>query len=60
MNYILPTEDIEDFNLIKLNSNNLENYDFKKIIQKYNLGNYIILIIFKNNNKIKNFKQNKL
>jgi hypothetical protein len=53
LNYILPTEDIEDFNLIKLNSNNLENYDFKKIIQKYNLGNYIISIIFKNNNEIK-------
>ena len=53
LNYILPTEDIEDFNLIKQNSNNLENYDFKKIIQKYNLSNYIISIIFKNNNEIK-------
>ena len=53
LNYILPTEDIEDFNLIKLNSNNLENYDFKKIIQKYNLDNYIISIIFKNNDEIK-------
>jgi hypothetical protein len=53
LNYILPTDDIEDFNLIKLNSNNLEKYDFKKIIQKYNLENYIISIIFKNNNKIK-------
>ena len=53
LKYILPTEDIEDFNLIKLNSNNLENYDFKQIIQKYNLDNYIVSIIFKNNNKIK-------
>ena len=53
LRYILPTEDIEDFNLIKLNSNNLENYDFKKIIQKYNLDNYIISIIFKNNDEIK-------
>ena len=53
LKYILPTEDIEDFNLIKLNSNNLENYDFKKIIQKYNLDNFIVSIIFKNNNKIK-------
>ena len=53
LNYILPTEDIEDFNLIKLNSNNLENYDFKKIIQKYNLDNYIISIVFKNNEEIK-------
>ena len=53
LNYILPTEDIEDFNLIKLNSKNLENYDFKKIIQKYDLDNYIISIIFKNNDEIK-------
>jgi len=53
LNYILPAEDIEDFNLIKLYSNNLENYDFKKIIQKYELDNYIISIIFKNNDEIK-------
>lgn len=53
LNYILPTEDIEDFNLIKLNSKNLENYDFKKIIQKYDLDDYIISIIFKNNDQIK-------
>ena len=53
LNYVLPSDDIEDFNLIKINSNNLENYDFKKIIQKYNLDNYIITIIFKNNDEIK-------
>ena len=53
LSYVMPTEDIEDFNLIKLNSNNLENYDFKNIIQKYNLDNYIISIIFKKNNEIK-------
>jgi hypothetical protein len=63
LNYILPTEDIEDFSLIKLNSKNLEKYNFKKIIQKYDLENYIISIIFKNNNEIKvlnkiNFNEN--
>ncbi len=49
LKYVLPTEDLEDFNLIKLNSKNLENYDFKKIIKKYNLDDYIIMIVFKNN-----------
>ena len=49
LKYILPTEDLEDFNLIKRNSQNLENYDFEEIIQKYNLNDYIITIIFKNN-----------
>ena len=53
LKYILPTEDIEDFNFIKLNSKNLENYDFKEIIQKYNLEDYIITIIFKNNEEIR-------
>jgi len=53
LKYILPTEDLEDFNLIKNNSKNLENYDFKEIIQKYNLEDYIITIIFKNNEEIR-------
>ncbi len=53
LNYILPTEDLEDFNLIKTNSKNLESYNFKEIIQKYNLEEYIISLIFKGNNEIK-------
>ena len=53
LKYILPKEDLEDFNLIKRNSKNLENYDFKEIIQKYNLEDYIITIIFKNNEQIR-------
>ena len=52
LEYVLPTEDLEDFNLIKYNSKNLENYDFDEIIKKYNLENYIIMIIFKNNEEI--------
>ena len=53
LNYVLPTEDIEDFNIIKKNLQNLENYDFKEIIQKYNLSDYIITIIFKNEKEIR-------
>ena len=53
LNFILPTEDLEDFNLIKKNSKNLENYDFEKIIQKYNLEDHIIMIVFKNDNEIR-------
>jgi hypothetical protein len=53
LEYILPSEDLEDFNIIKRNSKNLENYDFREIIQKYNLENYIITIVFKNNNQIR-------
>ena len=53
LDYVLPTEDLEDFNLIKRNSKNLENYNFKEIIQKYNLEDYIITIIFKNDETIR-------
>ena len=53
LEYVLPAEDLEDFNLIKRNSKNLENYNFKEIIQKYNLEDYIITIIFKNDETIR-------
>ncbi len=57
LNYILPTEDLEDFNLIKNNIKNLEKYDFKEIIDKYNIKDYIIIIVFKNNQKIRVFNK---
>ena len=57
LNYILPTQDLEDFSLIKKNINNLETYDFKEIINKYNMNDHIIMIVFKNNNKIRVFNK---
>ena len=51
--YILPTEDLEDFNLIKDNYLELENYNFDEIISKYFLDYSIIALIFKDNTKIK-------
>ena len=53
LRYILPTEDLDDFNLIKRYSKILESYNFSEIIKKYNLDEYIISIIFKENNNIK-------
>ncbi len=51
--YILPTEDIEDLNLIRKNYLDIENYDFKKITEKYSLENSIIAIFFKDEKEIK-------
>ena len=51
--YLLATEDLEDFNLIKKNYSNLENFDFKKIIKKYSLDYSIVALIFKDNKEIK-------
>ena len=51
--YILPTEDLEDLNLIKKNYLELENYSFEEIIKKYILDNYIIALFFKDDDQIK-------
>ena len=46
LNYILPTEDLEDLKLLEKNINNLENFEFSEIVKKYNLENYIVSIFF--------------
>jgi hypothetical protein len=53
LEYVLPTEDLEDLNFIKKNSRNLEEFDFGEVIAKYNLKDYIIAIFFKDNEKIR-------
>ncbi len=51
--YILPTEDLEDLNLIRKNYLEIENYSFKQIIEKYSLDNSIVAVFFKNENEIR-------
>ncbi len=51
LNYILPTEDLEDLNIVKRNINNLEEFRFSEIVKKYNLENYIISIFFVSSNQ---------
>ncbi len=45
--YLLPTEDLEDLNQIKKNYEIIEQYDFKEVISKYDLNDSIISLIFK-------------
>ena len=52
LNYILPSEDLEDVDLLSQNSQSIEDYDFKKVIRKYDLNDFIITIIYKNNDKL--------
>ena len=52
INYILPTDEIEDREIIIKNFSNIESFDFKEIINKYNINNNIILIINESNQKI--------
>ncbi len=52
LNYILPTEEIENTQIFNDNIELIEEYNFEKMVKKYDLKNYIILIIYENKNKI--------
>ena len=53
LNYLLPSEDLEDLNNIQEMSNAIEKYDFINLIKKYDLSDYIISIIYKNKKEVK-------
>ena len=53
LNYLLPSEDLEDLNKIQEMSSSIETYDFVNLIKKYDLKDYIILIIYKNREEVK-------
>ena len=53
LNYILPSEDLEDVGLLSQNSQSIEDYDFKKVIKKYDLNDFIITIIYKDNDSLR-------
>ena len=57
LNYILPTEDLEDLNTVKKNIKNLEEFEFSEIVKKYNLENYIISIFFVHSNQTRLFSK---
>ncbi len=51
--YILPTEDLEDLNMIKEKYDQIEEYDFKEITNKYSLEHSIVSILFKKENDVR-------
>ncbi len=53
LKYLLPSEDIDDLKFIQKNFNNIEKYDFKELIEKYDLEDYIVTIIFKKKNELR-------
>ena len=53
LEYLLPTEDLDDLNLIKKNYEIIEKYNFKDITKKYNLDDSIVILVFKNNNNVR-------
>ena len=52
LNYLIPEEDLEDFNIIKKNLENIEDYNFEEISLKYLNQNSIYSIFFVDNNNL--------
>ena len=52
LNYILPNEDIEDTQIFNNNVELIEEYNFVNIVKKYDLEDYIISIIYQDQNQI--------
>ena len=57
INYSLPNQDIEDFQIIKKNVKNLERNNLKEIIEKYNFDNFALLIIYKTEKNLRIFSR---
>ena len=52
LEYLLPSEDLEDLNKIQEMSSSIETYDFISLVKKYDIKDYIISIIYKNKNNL--------
>ena len=53
LDYLLPSEDLEDLNKLQEMSNSIETYNFENLVKKYDLKDYIISIIYKNKDEVK-------
>ncbi|MDC1050003.1 hypothetical protein OAQ73_04320 [Candidatus Pelagibacter sp.] len=53
LDYLLPSEDIEDLIELQKISNDIETYDFSNLINKYDIKDNIVLIIYKEGNSIR-------
>ena len=53
LDYLLPNEDLEYLNIIQNKISSIENFDFTNLTKKYDLKDYIVLIIYKNKNELK-------
>ncbi|MDA7552134.1 hypothetical protein N8747_00690 [Candidatus Pelagibacter sp.] len=60
LKYVLPTEDLEDIQILKKNIKLVEDYNFNEITSKYDLNDFIVVIVYKNKNQIKILSKIKL
>ena len=52
LNYILPLEDIEDFDKLINETDDIENFNMINFAKKYNSKNFILSLIYKDQNKL--------
>jgi len=57
LDYTIPEQDLDLLKILVTNSDNLEEFNYKNIINKYGYDNYIICLIYKDKNKIKIFSK---
>ncbi len=60
LNYILPTEDIEEREIFNNNADAIEEFNFDQVAKKYDLNDYIIVIIYQNIAEINVYSKLKL
>jgi hypothetical protein len=57
LDYLLPSEDIEDLVELQKTSKDIETYDFSNLINKYDIKDSIILIIYKESDSVRTFSK---
>ena len=57
LDYLLPSEDIEDLIELQKISKDIETYDFSNLINKYDIKDSIILIIYKESNSVRSLSK---
>ena len=57
LNYIIPSEDLDLLTILNNNSENLEDYNFEKIITEYGYEDYIICLIYNSSENTKVFSK---
>ena len=65
INFVLPLDDLDDISKIKELKNNIEFFDIKNLVNKYNIDNYVFSLMSYENSKLKiylntNFENNKI
>jgi hypothetical protein len=57
LDYLLPSEDIEDLVELQKTSKDIETYDFSNLINKYDIKDSIILIIYNESDSVRAFSK---